>query len=120
MTDFTLYTADNAPQESKPLLGKSVEAFGMVPGRPNFSHMVAAYSIEAFTDVAQFKFLMDDFLRALRTTPPAPGADRVLYPGLPEHEAELDRRARGIPLHKEVIEWFKDTCSEMDIPYDLS
>ena len=32
MTDFTLYTADNAPQDSKPLLGKSVEAFGMVPG----------------------------------------------------------------------------------------
>jgi LDH2 family malate/lactate/ureidoglycolate dehydrogenase len=98
----------------------SGSAFGMVPGRPNFSHMVAAYSIEAFTDVAQFKSLMDDFLRALRTTPPAPGAERVLYPGLPEHEAELERRANGIPLHKEVMEWFKDTCSEMDIPYVLS
>ncbi|WP_158772744.1 carboxymuconolactone decarboxylase family protein [Cobetia sp. L2A1] len=32
MTDFTLYTADNAPQDSKPLLEKSVKAFGMVPG----------------------------------------------------------------------------------------
>ena len=51
-------------------------AFGMVPGRPNFSHFVGAYSIEAFTDVAQFKELMDDFLRAMkihtsRAWPPA-------------------------------------------------
>ena len=32
MTDFTLYTADNAPQDSKPLLDNSVKAFGMIPG----------------------------------------------------------------------------------------
>ena len=95
-------------------------AFGMVPGRPNFSHMVAAYSIEAFTDVDRFKELMDDFLRALRTTPPAPGQERVLFPGLPEYEAEQDRRVNGVPLHKEVVQWFKDTCSEMEIPYVLS
>lgn len=31
MTDFTLYTIDNAPKESKPLLEKSKAAFGMVP-----------------------------------------------------------------------------------------
>tara|TARA_R110001592_G_scaffold102759_3_gene289862 strand:+ start:2260 stop:2802 length:543 start_codon:yes stop_codon:yes gene_type:complete len=31
MTEFTLYTADNAPQESKPLMADSVAAFGMVP-----------------------------------------------------------------------------------------
>jgi LDH2 family malate/lactate/ureidoglycolate dehydrogenase len=91
----------------------------MVPGRPNFSHFVGAYSIEAFTEVARFKELMDDFLRALRTTPPAPGHERVLFPGLPEHEAQQERLAHGIPLHREVVQWFKDTCSEMDIPYIL-
>ncbi|TVU72670.1 MULTISPECIES: carboxymuconolactone decarboxylase family protein [Cobetia] len=32
MTDFTLYTADNAPQDSKPLLDNSVKEFGMIPG----------------------------------------------------------------------------------------
>lgn len=31
MTDFTLYTADNAPEAAKPLLTESVEAFGMIP-----------------------------------------------------------------------------------------
>ena len=93
--------------------------FGMVPGRPNFSHMVAAYSIEAFTEVDTFKGLMDDFLRALKSTPPAPGHDRVLVAGQLEAEAELDRRANGIPLHKEVVGWFQDICNELNVAYIL-
>ena len=60
----------------------------MVPGRPNFGHVVAAYNVEAFMDTAEFKRTMDDFLRILRETPPAPGHDRVLFPGLPESEEE--------------------------------
>jgi len=85
-------------------------------GRPNFSHMVAAYSIEAFTDTAEFKRTMDEWLRVLRTTKPAAGHERVFYPGLPEAEAEADHRANGIPLHPEVLDWFKTICGELKIP----
>ena len=95
----------------------SGSGFGMTAGaRREYSHMVAAYKIDAFTPVEQFKEMMDEFLRTLRNTPPAPGHERVLYPGLPEAEAEQDRRARGIPLHPEVIQWFQDICSELAIP----
>ena len=94
--------------------------FGMVPGRPNFGHMVAAYNVEAFMDTAQFKRTMDDFLRMLRETPPAPGHARVLFPGLPEAEEETFRAEHGIPFHPEVIEWFQDITSELDIPYNLT
>lgn len=31
MSDFTIYTQENAPEAAKPLLEKSVKAFGMVP-----------------------------------------------------------------------------------------
>ena len=31
MAEFTLYTQDNAPEDAKPLLANSVEAFGMLP-----------------------------------------------------------------------------------------
>lgn len=31
MTEFTLYTAENAPEASKPLMADSVAAFGMLP-----------------------------------------------------------------------------------------
>ena len=94
--------------------------YGANPGRPNFGHSVAAYSIEAFTDVRQFKRTMDEWLQMLRTTAPAKGHDRVLYPGLPEAETADDRRANGIPFHPEVIAWFRDICGELSIPFTLA
>ncbi len=90
--------------------------YGIVPGRPNFSHFVGAYSIEAFTDVRVFKDLMDRFLHDLKNTPPALGHERVMVAGQPEWETEQDRRVNGIPLHKEVIRWFRDISSELAIP----
>ena len=63
---------------------------------------------------------MDEWLQMLRTTPPAKGHDRVLYAGLPEAEAAEDRRANGIPFHPEVIEWFRDICRELSIPFVLA
>jgi hypothetical protein len=40
----------------------------------------------------------------------------VLYPGLLEYEEEQERRAHGIPLHKEVIQWFGQITSELGLP----
>jgi LDH2 family malate/lactate/ureidoglycolate dehydrogenase len=76
----------------------------------------AAYNIAAFTDLERFKDTMDDMLRTLRTAAPAPGQERVLYPGLSEAEELAERRAHGIPLHKEVIEWFGECTREMGLP----
>ena len=78
-------------------------------------HCVAAYNIESFMDTAEFKRTMDEWLKLLRTTKPAPGYDRVLYPGLPEAEAETANRAKGIPFHPEVITWFRTICGELSI-----
>jgi L-2-hydroxycarboxylate dehydrogenase (NAD+) len=75
----------------------------------------AAYNIAAFTDVAQFKDTMDQMLETLRTTEPVRGHDRVLYPGLSEHEELQERRAHGIPLHKEVIQWFNGITKELGL-----
>jgi LDH2 family malate/lactate/ureidoglycolate dehydrogenase len=90
--------------------------YGAVPGRPNFGHMVAAYSIEAFTDVEPFKVEMDEWLTMMKTTKPAPGHDRVLVAGQPEAEVEEVRREEGIPLHPDVAESIRDTCGEMGVP----
>ena len=89
--------------------------YGAVPGRPNFGHYVAAYSIDAFTDVDKFKTEMDEWIRMMTSTKPAPGHDRVLVAGLPEAEVEAVRRADGIPLHPEVVEYLRDTCNEMSV-----
>jgi LDH2 family malate/lactate/ureidoglycolate dehydrogenase len=78
-------------------------------------HFFSAFNIDAFTDVDEFKDTMDGTLRTLRTTRPAPGHDRVLYPGLSEQEEMIERRANGIPLHSEVVEWFDHITGELDL-----
>jgi LDH2 family malate/lactate/ureidoglycolate dehydrogenase len=83
-------------------------------------HFVAAYDIAAFGEVAEFKANMDGMLEGLRNTRPAPGHDRVYYAGLPEYETEIERRRDGIPLHPEVIDWFKGICAEFNIPWRLT
>ncbi|MGA9697064.1 MAG: Ldh family oxidoreductase [Dehalococcoidales bacterium] len=82
-------------------------------GKHVCNHCVVAYNIETFMDVAEFKRTMDEWLVMLKTTKPAPGHDRVLYPGLPEAECEKEYKAKGIPLHHEVVEWLRKTCTEL-------
>ena len=33
-----------------------------------------------------------------------------------EYEEERERRADGIPLHTEVVEWFESICAELSAP----
>jgi LDH2 family malate/lactate/ureidoglycolate dehydrogenase len=95
---------------------------GAVPsgfsGRGPANHFVAAYNIAAFTDVDEFKERMDWYLREMEATPPAPGYDRVMTPGLEEAEMEVERNANGIPLHTEVVGWLEQICDELNIPKD--
>jgi LDH2 family malate/lactate/ureidoglycolate dehydrogenase len=86
----------------------------LMPGSGSKNHF-AAYNIEAFTDLEQFKDTMDQMLETLRRAPPAPGHDRVLYPGLSEAEEVQTRRANGIPLHKEVLQWFAECTRELGV-----
>ena len=92
---------------------------GPLAVRGHNQHFIAAYSIDAFIDVADFKSAMDEYLRALRSLQAAPGKERVIYAGVPEAEADADRRANGIPLHPEVIDWFESACAEHGVDFDL-
>jgi len=87
----------------------------LVAGSGSKNHF-AAYNIAAFTDVDQFKDTMDQMLKTLRTAQPIAGQDRVLYPGLSEAEESQERRAHGIPLHKEVIQWFAECTRDLGLP----
>lgn len=89
--------------------------FGIRAGRTNFRHYVAAYNIDAFSDVGEFKANMDDFIGEMKATPPAEGHDRVLVAGQPEWEMLDERTERGIPLHHDVVEWFRGVCAELGV-----
>lgn len=88
------------------------EPAGLEPRSP-FNHFVAAFNIEAFTSLDDFKRSMDEWLSAMQSTPPAPSHERVVTPGQRAAELEADRLANGIPLANSVIEWFHETASEL-------
>ncbi len=91
--------------------------FLRVPG--DVGHHFLAYRVDAFCDPDAFAEHMATFLRGLRDTPPAPGHDRVLYAGLAEHESEQDRRANGIPYHRDVVAFFVDAAAEWGVDHHL-
>jgi LDH2 family malate/lactate/ureidoglycolate dehydrogenase len=62
-------------------------------------------------------------MRVVRETPGTAVLDAdnglgiiVLYPGLSEYKEERDRRTSGIPLHREVVQWFDDIAGELSVP----
>ena len=69
-----------------------------------------ATNIEAFTDMDTYHAHADAFFEGLRTTPPAPGEERVLYPGMLGGELRRQRTAEGLPYHPEVLNWFRAFC----------
>ena len=83
--------------------------------RQGIAHYFMAYNIAAFTEIDTFKADMDAYLRSILDCKPAPCESRVVYPGIPEHEAEVDRSAHGIPYHPEVLEWFSGVMGELGI-----
>jgi LDH2 family malate/lactate/ureidoglycolate dehydrogenase len=88
----------------------------MIDASGGSTHAFMAWDIAAFTEVETFKDNIDTLFATLRATPPAPGHERVIYPGVPEFESEQERRAHGIPLHREVIGWFDATTAELGLP----
>jgi L-2-hydroxycarboxylate dehydrogenase (NAD+) len=81
-------------------------------------HFFGALRIDAFIDATEFKRQIDDLVRTLRATRPAPGTTGPLIPGDPEREAERVRRRAGIPLVSAVIEELRDISRQTGLPFD--
>jgi L-2-hydroxycarboxylate dehydrogenase (NAD+) len=79
-------------------------------------HFFGALRIDAFIDTDEFKRQIDDYVRTLRKTRPAPGTTGPLIPGDPEREAEAIRRREGIPLVGPVVDELRDISRQTGIP----
>jgi L-2-hydroxycarboxylate dehydrogenase (NAD+) len=77
----------------------------------------AAWRIDAFRDLADFKAEMKRMTDHIRATRPEPGRERVLVAGDPEHAARADREANGIPLDGETIEQLTKLGDEQGVPF---
>jgi L-2-hydroxycarboxylate dehydrogenase (NAD+) len=81
-------------------------------------HFFGSMRIDGFIDPGEFRRQIDDVIRTLRGTRPAPGTQGPLLPGDPERLAEAERRREGIPLVLPVVEDLRDIARQTAIPFD--
>lgn len=81
-------------------------------------HAFGAMRVDGFADPVEFRRRVDDWVRTLRATRPAPGTRGVVIPGDPERLAEAERRTAGVPLLPVVVADLRDISSRTGIPFD--
>lgn len=72
------------------------------PGK-GIGHFFGAMRIDAFRPADEFKQAMDHWIQGFRNAKTVKGEDRVLVPGDPEREFEIERMEKGIPLLDAVV-----------------
>ena len=71
---------------------------------PQIGQLFMALNIESFTPVKQFKDDVDQMIRDLKSTPPAPGFSKVFVPGELEFLSSDERSRNGIPVDEKTWE----------------
>ncbi len=104
--------------------GPFTPAFTVSHGEParqvgiGLGHFFGAMKIEAFIDVTEFKQQIDDWIRTMRNSRPAPDTNGPLIPGQPEYEAEQIHRREGIPLIPAVVNELRTISKNTGIAFD--
>ena len=81
----------------------------------NTGQAIAAISIAAFGEVAEFKRNVDALIRDIRGSARMPGVDRILVPGERSHATRLARRKNGIPVPPALMRGLDQLADELGI-----
>ena len=73
-----------------------------MPGE-GIGHFFGAMRIDAFRPAPEFKEHMDKWITRFRNSKTIPGQEKVIIPGDPEREMEVERMQNGIPLLPAVV-----------------
>jgi LDH2 family malate/lactate/ureidoglycolate dehydrogenase len=86
------------------------------PGK-GIGHFLGAMRIDAFRPADEYKAAMDHWIRGFRQARPAAGQEKVLVPGDPEREMQVERLRDGIPLLPVVVDDLKGLAKRFDIGF---
>ena len=66
-------------------------------------HFLGAMRVDGFRPVDEFKSHLDNWITRFKSASTIDPKQKVIIPGEPEYEAEMDRRKNGIPLIDAVV-----------------
>ena len=78
-------------------------------------HFFIVIDINAFTEPDDFKKTTGDILRELRASKKMPGQDRIYTAGEKEYDTWMERKDKGVPFNKELIEEFRGLCNTYEM-----
>jgi LDH2 family malate/lactate/ureidoglycolate dehydrogenase len=70
--------------------------------------LLAMFNVEAFRPLATLEREVAEFAAYLKSTPPAPGFDEVLYPGEVERRRERERLVHGLEVDARTWKQLED------------
>jgi LDH2 family malate/lactate/ureidoglycolate dehydrogenase len=73
--------------------------------------------IDGFRPADEFKENMDVWIERFRSAKTTSEAPRVLIPGDPEREMEIERRVSGIPINDKVVIDLQDVGKRFDLQF---
>jgi uncharacterized oxidoreductase len=74
-----------------------------------------AINIGAFRPIDEFKKEMDDLLRTVKNSKPAPGFKEILLPGEPERRTKEERRVKGIDVPQRTWDELVETAKKVKV-----
>jgi LDH2 family malate/lactate/ureidoglycolate dehydrogenase len=87
-----------------------------MPGE-GIGHFFGAMRIDAFRKADEFKEHMDKWITRFRAASTVAGQEKVIIPGDPEREMEIERMKNGIPLLPAVVEDLKALGNKFEIVF---
>lgn len=78
-------------------------------------HFFIVIDINAFTGVDEFKKTTGDILRELRASRKMPGHSRIYTAGEKEYYISVERKDKGVPFNKELLEEFRGLCTTYNL-----
>jgi Malate/L-lactate dehydrogenases len=87
------------------------------PVGEGIGHFFGAMRVDAFRPADEFKNHMDNWINRFRGAKTIEGQERVIIPGDPERESEMERRISGIPLNPKVVEDLKEVGNKIGVSF---
>jgi L-2-hydroxycarboxylate dehydrogenase (NAD+) len=87
------------------------------PVGEGIGHFFGAMRVDAFRPAEEFKSHMDNWISRFRSAKTVASGQRVIIPGDPERESEIQRIKEGIPLNEKVVEDLKQLGAKFSVAF---
>ncbi|GHM99839.1 malate dehydrogenase [Cytophagales bacterium WSM2-2] len=87
------------------------------PVGKGIGHFFGAMRIDAFRPSDEFKKHMDNWITRFRSAKTIESEERLIIPGDPEREFEIERMKTGIPLNEKVVQDLQELAKKFEIDF---